>query len=232
MSSILENKVAIVTGAGGETGSAIAYALAQAGARVAVNDINPDRAERAAAAIRQDGYEAIAITADIANRFQCVNLIESTREQWGRLDILVNNAAVQPVAPILKMDEWAWQRCFDVNLKGVFFMVQLVGRVMADENQERGGVIINVAPSIDDEAPAPGLAAYAASKAGLAAFSHQCASEFAPHAIQVYIVQPDTIDKETVGEASERANRSLDIASVVLRLCSSTRSATSPDGEK
>jgi NAD(P)-dependent dehydrogenase (short-subunit alcohol dehydrogenase family) len=228
MSLILENKVAIVTGAGGETGSAIAYALAQAGARVAVNDINPDRAERAAAAIRQDGYEAIAITADSANRFQCVNLIESTREQWVHLDILVNNAAVQPIAPVLKMDEWAWQRCFDVNLKGAFFMSQLVGRVMADENQERGGVIINIASSIDDEAPAHGLAAYAASKVGLAAFSHQCASEFSPYGVRVHTVQPGTVNKETAGEVSERANSTLEIASAILRLCSSTRQSPSP----
>ncbi|MFN2182093.1 MAG: SDR family NAD(P)-dependent oxidoreductase, partial [Candidatus Promineifilaceae bacterium] len=118
MNRTLENKVAIVTGAGGEIGSIIARILAGAGARVIVNDINPDRAERIAVQIREEGYEALAITADIANRFQCVNLIESTREQWGRIDILVNNAQVRPRAPILKMDEWAWQRCLDVNLKG------------------------------------------------------------------------------------------------------------------
>lgn len=191
----LENKVAIVTGAGGETGSAIAQALAEAGARVVVNDINPDRAERAAAAFREKGYEALAITADISNRFQCVNLIESTREQWGRIDILVNNAEVRPAAPILKMDEWAWQRCFDVNLKGAFFMSQLVGRVMVDENQEQGGVIINIGPQIGDDLPANGLAAYAASKAGLEAFTRQCAHEYAPHGIRVYSVQPDTADE-------------------------------------
>ena len=75
------------------------------------------------------------------------------------------------------MDEWAWQRCFDVNLKGAFFMSQLVGRVMVDENRERGGVIINVGTAIDDDLPPPGLSAYAASKAGLAAFSEACAHE-------------------------------------------------------
>lgn len=194
MSTALEHKVAIVTGAGGETGSAIARALADAGARVVVNDINPDRAERAAAAFRAEGHNAIAIAADIANRFQCVNLIESTREIWGRIDVLVNNAQVQPAEPILKMDEWAWQRCFDVNLKGVFFMSQLVGRVMADENQERGGVIINVGAANDGKLSETGLAAYAASKAGLAAFTRQCALEFAPHGIRVYSVGPDRAD--------------------------------------
>ena len=232
MKSTLEKKIAIVTGAGGETGSAIAYALAETGACVVVNDINPDRAERISAAIRQDGHEAVAIAADVANRFQCVNLIESTREHWGGIDILVNNAAVQPVAPILKMDEWAWQRCLDINLKGAFFMSQLVGRVMVDENQERGGVIINIGTATGNDLPETGLAAYVASKEGLAGFTRQCAREFAPHGIHVYIVQPGTIDKETVGEVSERAKRSLVIADVVLHLCSSTRSATIPDEEK
>ncbi len=92
----LENKVAIVTGAGRGIGAAIAQTLAAAGARVAVNDLNPDRAERVAAGIRESGGEAVGIAADISNKFQCVNLIESTRNEWGRLDILVNNAAVQP----------------------------------------------------------------------------------------------------------------------------------------
>ena len=219
MNSTLQNKVAIVTGAGGETGSAVALALAQAGARVVVNDVNPDRAERVATVIRQDGFEALAITADIANRFQSVNLIESAREQWERIDILVNNAAVQPVAPILKMDEWAWQRCFDVNLKGAFFMSQLVGRVMADENQERGGVIINIGAAAGDDAPASGFAAYAASKAGLATFSHECAREFSPYGIRVYTVQPETANDELIGEVSERVNGAPEIAKVVLRLC-------------
>jgi NAD(P)-dependent dehydrogenase (short-subunit alcohol dehydrogenase family) len=192
MNSTLENKVAIVTGAGGATGSVIAHALAGAGARVVVNDINPDRAQRVAAAICAEGHEAVALAADIANRFQCVNLIESTREQWGRIDILVNNARVRPRASILKMDEWAWQRCIDVNLKGAFFMSQLVGRVMADENRERVGIIINVLAAIANDAPESGRAAYLASKAGLAEFTRQCAREFAPYNIRVCSIGPES----------------------------------------
>ena len=208
----LENKVAIVTGAGGESGSAIAQALAKAGARVVVNDINPDRAERTAGAILEKGHDALAIMADISNRFQCVNLIESTREQWGRIDILVNNAAVRPVAPILKMDEWAWQRCLDVNLKGAFFMSQLVGRVMADENQEWGGVIVNIGPQYGDDDLATGLAAYAASKAGLEAFTRQCSREYALQGIQVHFVQIGAMrENQSEGE--------LDLAQTVIRLC-------------
>ena len=104
---------------------AIAKTLAAAGAKVAVNDINPDRASRVAGEISHLGGQAIPVTADISNKFMCVHLVESTRAEWGQLDILINNAGVEPVSSILKMDEWDWDRCIDVNLKGTFFMSQL-----------------------------------------------------------------------------------------------------------
>ena len=81
----LDNKVAIVTGAGRGIGQAIAEMLAQAGAKVAVNDINPDRAQKTADSIRAAGGEAVGITADISNKFQCVHLVETTRSKWRRL---------------------------------------------------------------------------------------------------------------------------------------------------
>lgn len=194
----LTGKVAIITGAGHGAGAAIARALAGAGARVAVNDINPDRAHRVAAEIRERGGAAIDVTADVGNRFQCVNLIETTRAEWGRLDILANYASIRPVAPILKMDEWELMRCVDVNLKGAFFMSQLVGRVLADQNKagDAGGIIINIA------APEPagdGLAAYAATQAALPAFGRACAREFAPLGISVYTIVSSDPVAETMG---------------------------------
>lgn len=190
----LENKVAIVTGAGQGIGAAIARTLAAAGARVAVNDLNPDRALKTAVFIQQAGGQAIAIAADIANKFQCVHLIETTRAEWGQLDILINNAAVEPVASILKMDEWDWNRCIEVNLKGTFFMTQLCGRVMADENKERGGSIVNIASTAGVSVPLVDRAAYCASKAGVVGFARECAREFAAYGIRVNTVLPGIID--------------------------------------
>ena len=184
-------KVAIVTGAGQGLGAEIAKQLAAAGVRVAVNDINPDRAEKTAVSIRNAGGQAIGIAADVANKFQCSHLIETTRAKWGQLDILINNAAIMPTSTILKMDEWEWNRAMEVNLKGTFFMSQLCGRVMADENGERGGVIINIASTAGVETPLENRAAYCASKAGIVGFARECKREYAQYGIQVHTLLPD-----------------------------------------
>ncbi len=235
MHGILNGKVAIVTGGGQGIGAAAARALAEAGAKVAVNDINPDRADRVARAIEENGGTAIAVGADVANKFQCVNLVETTRAAWDRLDILVNNAAVVPVSSILKMDEWDWQRCLDVNLKGTFFMSQLCGRVMAEENRERGGVIVNIGSTAGVATPLADRAAYCASKAGIVGFARECAREFAAYGIRVNTVLPGLIDtplthpEEQAAELLARWIESIpagrlgqpeEVAQAVLFLCS------------
>lgn len=206
----MTDKVGIVTGAGRGLGALIAQALAADGVQVAVNDINPDRAERTAVSIREAGGKAIAVAADVANKFQCVHLIETTRTEWGRLDIVVNNAAVMPRATILKLDEWEWNRCLEVNLKGTFFMSQLCGRVMAEENQARGGgVIINIASTAGVDVPLMNRAAYCASKAGVVGFARECAREYAQYGIRVHTLLPD----------EERPYPPQQIAEKVVRLC-------------
>ncbi|MAU01847.1 MAG: hypothetical protein CL608_32320 [Anaerolineaceae bacterium] len=203
-------KVAIVTGAGQGLGTVIAQTLAAVGVRVAVNDINPDRAARTAVSIREAGGEALAIAADVANKFQCAHLIETTRAEWGRLDILVNNAAIMPRSTIIKLDEWEWNRCLEVNLKGTFFMSQLCGRVMADENQDRGGgVIINIASTAGVNLPLENRAAYCASKAGVVGFARECAREYAQYDIRVHTLLPD----------EERPSPPQIIAETVRALC-------------
>jgi len=230
----LIDKVAIVTGAGQGIGEAIARVLAAAGACVAVNDLNPDRAKRVAADICAAGGRAIDVAADVGNKFQCVHLIETTRAEWGRLDILVNNAAVEPKISILKMDEWEWMRCLDVNLKGTFMMSQLCGRVMADENKERGGVIVNIASTAGVATAAEGRAAYCASKAGMVGFARECAREFAAYGIRVNTVLPGVIETERGDPQTlenwldeiplKRLGAAEEVAQVVLFLCSDASS--------
>lgn len=223
----LTGKVAIVTGAGHGRGAAIAHALAAAGAQVTVNDLNPDRAARVATDIHAAGGTAIDVAADISNKFQCVHVIETTRAEWGRLDILVNNAAVRPQGTILKLDEWEWMRCLDVNLKGTFFMSQLCGRVMADENKDRGAAIVNIASTAGTLAALPNAAAYGASMAGIAGFARECAREYAAYGIAVYTL----LDAAAGAERSAERGRTLaeaglpeELPAAVVALCSAGHS--------
>ncbi len=211
MEIALHERVAIVTGAGHGRGATIARTLAAAGAQVAVNDLNPDRAEKVAAEIRAAGGRAIGIAADVSNKFQCVHLIETTRAEFGQLDILVNNAEVRPASTILKQDEWEWNRCLEVNLKGAFFMSQLTGRVMADENKDRGGVIINISSPAGFSTPLENRAAYCASKAGLVGFARECAREFAAYGIRVHTLLPTAGQEDHDHQA---------VANLALFLCS------------
>ncbi len=198
----LNGKVAIVTGAGHGAGKAIAGALVAAGARVAVNDINPDRAYRVAGELHEGGGATIGVMADVSNRFQCVHLIETTRSEWGRIDMLINCAAIQPSASILKMDEWELMRVLDVNVKGPFFMSQLVGRVMADRHRADGarGLIITLAAAEPERA---GLAAYAATQAALPAFVRACAREYAPLGIDVRLLTVTGEPEQTAAAVME-----------------------------
>ena len=197
MTDRLDGQVVIVTGAGRGAGAAIALALAAAGASVAANDINPDRAEATARAIQEAGGKALAIDADVSNRFHCVKLIESTRAEWSRLDLLVNQAHVSPASTVLKMDEWDWDRCLDVNLKGTFFMSQQLGRHLVQGH--RPGCVINIA-SAHGVLGFAQRTTYAISKAGIIHMTRMLAYEWADHGIRLNAVAPGTVETKTRAE--------------------------------
>ena len=197
---------ALVTGAGAGAGRVIALALGAQGASVAASDINIERADRVADAIVADGGAADALQADISNRFQAANLIERTRDAFGAIDFLINASGIFHAEPLLDIDEWNWRRQIEVNVSGVFFVSQLVARVMADEG---GGSIVNLAPAQAVNGSLPAGIGAVAGGAAVIGMTRQAARELAPHQIRVNCIAADL-----------QAEPSAEIAEAALFLCS------------
>jgi 3-oxoacyl-[acyl-carrier protein] reductase len=189
----LTGKVALVTGAGRGIGRAIALGLAQAGARVAVSDVDEAGARRTAEELAAAGFEAAVFPADVAEAGPVEAMIAAVLERWGRLDILVNNAGVEPHGSLLDFPLADWQRTLDVNLTGPF----LTCRAAAPHLRAGGGgAIVNIGSIAGRAAGLRNRAAYVASKTGLIGFTRECAREFAAYNIRVNAVCPGVIITE------------------------------------
>ncbi|GBC76870.1 3-oxoacyl-[acyl-carrier-protein] reductase FabG [bacterium HR08] len=192
----LAEKVAIVTGGGTGIGRGISRSLAEAGARVVIAQRRAEKAQAMADALRSEGFEALALGADISKRSQVQQLVARTLERWGRIDILVNNAAVTglpAIAPFLACSDEQLDLIVDVNLKGTFICSQEVARVMVGQG---GGSIIHIS-SVAAFAAQEGAAAYCATKAGIVGLTRAMALELAPYDIRVNCLVPGDILIET-----------------------------------
>lgn len=183
----LRNKVALVTGAGRGIGEAIALAFAREGARVGAADIDP---KTAAATARRIGRKALALTLDVADSASVRNAFAAIDRAWGRIDIAVNNAAIDPMAPFLELTEEQWDRILGVNLKGAFLVSQAAARRMV--KARRGGVIINLS-SVNAVVARPESVAYVASKGGISQLTKASALALAPYGIRVNAIGPGTV---------------------------------------
>jgi NAD(P)-dependent dehydrogenase (short-subunit alcohol dehydrogenase family) len=189
------DQVVLVTGAGRGIGRVIAEAFATLGAIVAANDINPLNLDETVEHITATGARAKAYVFDIAKRMPIEAMIAQVVNDFGRIDILVNNATVEPDASILDMDEWEFHRTMDVNLGGPFFSMQQVGRKM---RQQGSGEMVNIASISGRGYASKGHAAYVASKTGLVGLTREAALEFSPYNIRVNAVCPDTVEPEMI----------------------------------
>jgi NAD(P)-dependent dehydrogenase (short-subunit alcohol dehydrogenase family) len=222
----LTGQVALVTSAGAGVGRAVALALAQGGAAVCANDVNPDRADQVVETIHTAGGRALAWTADVSNRFQVAAMIETTRETFGGLHCVINSVGVDKRAAFRLLDEYDWRRVLEINLTGAFFCTQLASRVMADEG---GGVIVNMASTAGYRRSHPDGAAYAASQAGIIGLTRESARDLAAVGVRVNAVCPANITPEPEpADAARipqgRTGTPQEVAAVVLFLCSDAAS--------
>ena len=206
----LKGKVAIVTGGGRGIGKGIALGFANEGARVVISQRDPVSGEAAAEDIRKQGGEAIFVRVDVSQRAQVDAMVAATLKQFGRIDVLVNNAGVTGYnGHFLEMTLETWQRILDINLTGVFFCGQAVARSMVAQGTK--GRIINIG-SVDSFASERMAGAYSAAKGGVLLLTKAMAVDLAEHGILVNCISPGSIRTETNGErfASEPLRTALE----------------------
>ncbi len=180
----LEDKVAIITGAGSGFGEGIAKLYAKEGAKVVIADINKQAADRVAGEI---GSVALALTADISRREDVNRLVQACQAEFGSVDIVVNNAAItHKNQPMLDVDEAMFDRLFDVNVKSIYYMAQAVVPVMRAQGK---GVILNIGSTAGIR-PRPGLSWYNATKGAVNVLSKSMAVELGPENIRVNAICP------------------------------------------
>lgn len=190
---LLTGQAAIVTGGGAGIGRGIVMGLAEFGADVAVVDIDAEAAERVCALVREKGRRALAIVADVMDRDAVRAAVERTVAEFGRLDVLVNNAGGTRPIKLVEMTDRQADKQIDLNLKSLVAATQAAAKAMIAGG--RGGSIVNVA-SIEGLRAAPGYSVYAACKAGMTNFTRSIALELGEHGIRVNCIAPDLVPTE------------------------------------
>lgn len=187
----LKDKVAIVTGGNSGIGMAIVLELARQGANLVIDYVaHPEAAEALQQQLRGLGDRVIGVLADVSKVDQLQNLIDAAVKEFGRVDIMVNNAGVETRTSVLDTTEQQYNKVLDINLKSAFFGTQLAARQMI--KQGGGGRIINIT-SVHEDWPMPGNTAYCLSKGGMRMLTRTAGLELAPHNILVVGVGPGAV---------------------------------------
>src|SRR3954452_2302957 len=199
----LQNKVALITGAGSGIGKAAALLLAREGARVAALSRTPDEIEQTVAEIEKAGGEAIAVTADISQPEDMERAVQQTVDKWGRLDIVFANAGINGVwAPLEELTPEDWDRTLNINLKGTFLTVKYSVPYL---KKQGGSVIVTSSVNGTRIFSNTGATAYSCSKAGQVAFTKMTALELAPDKVRVNVICPGAIETN-IEQSTDKRN--------------------------
>ena len=195
----LHNKIAVITGGAQGIGAGIASGFASEGAKIVIADLNEEKSKTLISQLREAGTDAAYVLCDVSNEGQVANLFEKALEAFGRLDILVNNAALvhhpDSNKNFLELSAKTWQRALDINLTGMFHCSQRAGRIMVKqvtEGRAEGGVIVNMSSGGGMRAHRH-LMAYDTTKGGIEAATRAMAMDMAPWKIRVNVVVPGNI---------------------------------------
>lgn len=186
----LDQKVAIITGAGRGIGAATARLLSAQGARVALADINHEEIDKL---VREIGREAVGFHVDVSQVEQLQSLVDSVIARFGRIDILVNNAGICPRLSFEESTEADWDRLMNVNARSQYFLMQAVSRVM---QKQGGGRIINMASTGGRVGSIANASIYSGTKGAIAMFSKSIARELAADGILVNCIAPGVMDTD------------------------------------
>jgi glucose 1-dehydrogenase len=212
----LQDKVVIVTGGSRSIGRAIALGCAAEGAKVVVNyRTNEREAEHVVEAVRALGGCAVSQQGDVSRGADARALVARAVAEFGRLDVLVNNAGVLRRTPVLDIEEEEWDLILSIDLKGPFLCAQAAARQMVAQGS---GSIVNIS-SVNEERPGPGLAHYSSAKGGLRMLTRQLALELAPHGVRVNSVAPGLVETDlNRADIADEAWREARIARTPLRM--------------
>jgi gluconate 5-dehydrogenase len=194
----LDGKVALVPGGGGAIGSAIAGALAGAGAKVAVVDVTQERADEAAARIG-DAEDVLALAADVTTEADCDRIVAATVERFGRLDIIVNCVGGGAGKVLFDAQEYprdAWDWIMELNVRSTLLATQAAVRKMIELGN--GGAVVNISSVRADLGINAGYSAYVAAKGAISSLTRQWATEWAKHGIRVNAIRPTFVDTPQV----------------------------------
>ena len=196
----ISDKVVVITGASSGLGEATARLLAERGAKLVLGARRLDRLEKLAVDITAAGGEAIAIATDVAKRADVENLIKAAQTKFGRVDVLINNAGIMPMAAMAKLKVEEWERMIDINIKGVLYGI---AAVLPGMRENKSGHIINLSSVAGLRVSAGVGTVYSATKFAVKAISEGLRAEVGPEGIRVTTLYPGAVASELVGGSSD-----------------------------